>query len=95
MNAPKLYEIRLAGHLSATWKARFEGLSVRLEPNGKTVLSGALDQAALHGVLVVVRDLGLRLVSVNPVSSHCGRVASACEESPSARSSRAECTQQE
>ena len=77
MNAPELYEIRLAGHLSATWKARFEGLSVRLDPGGETVLCGALDQAALHGVLVVIRDLGLKLVSVNPVSSHCGRDASA------------------
>ena len=67
MNAPELYEIRLARHLSATWKARFEGLSVRLDPGGETVLTGALDQAALHGVLVVIRDLGLKLISVNPV----------------------------
>ena len=75
MNAPELYEIRLAGHLGATWKARFEGLSVRLDPGGKTggktggetVLSGALDQAALHGTLIVIRDLGLKLISVNLV----------------------------
>ena len=65
MNAPELYEIRVAGHLSATWKARFEGLCVRLDPGGETVLSGALDQAALHGVLIAIRDLGLKLVSVN------------------------------
>jgi hypothetical protein len=70
MNTPELYEIRLAGHLSATWKTRFEGLSVQLDPGGETVLSGALDQAALHGVLVRIRDLGLKLISVNPVSSH-------------------------
>ena len=77
MNAPELYEIRLAGHLSEIWKPRFEGLSVRLDPGGETVLSGTLDQAALHGVLVVIRDLGLKLVSVNPVSSQCGSVAPA------------------
>jgi hypothetical protein len=69
MNAPELYEIRVAGHLSATWKARFEGLCVRLDPGGETVLSGLLDQAALHGVLIAIRDLGLKLVSVNPVGN--------------------------
>lgn len=67
MNAPELYEIRVAGHLSLTWKARFEGLSVRLDPGGETVLSGTLDQAALHGVLIRIRDLGLKLVSVNRI----------------------------
>jgi hypothetical protein len=73
MNAPELYEIRIAGHLSVTWKARFEGLCMRHEPEGETVLSGRLDQAGLHGVLVRIRDLGLKLVSVNRI----GRVASA------------------
>jgi hypothetical protein len=67
MNAPELYEIRLAGHLSMTWKARFEGLCIRLDPDGETVLLGALDQAALHGVLIGIRDLGLKLVSVNRI----------------------------
>jgi hypothetical protein len=65
MNAPELYEIRIAGHLSVTWKARFEGLCMRLDPGGETVLSGPLDQAALHGVLIRIRDLGLKLISVN------------------------------
>ena len=64
MNAPASYEIRVAGHLSANWAARFEGLSMRHEPEGETVLCGSLDQAALHGVLVRVRDLGLNLISV-------------------------------
>ena len=68
-NAPKLYEIRVAGHLSENWAARFEGLSMRHEPEGETVLSGLLDQAALHGVLVRVRDLGLNLISVNRVEA--------------------------
>jgi len=67
MNAPELYEIRIAGHLSATWKARFEGLCMRLDPGGETALSGTLDQAALHGVLIAIRDLGLKLISVNLV----------------------------
>jgi hypothetical protein len=69
MNAPKMYEIRVAGHLSANWAVRFEGLAMRHEPNGETVLSGLLDQAALHGVLVKVRNLGLNLIAVNPVKA--------------------------
>ena len=66
-NAPQLYEIRLAGHLSENWAARFEGLTMRHEPEGDTVLSGMLDQSALHGVLVRIRDLGLNLISVNRI----------------------------
>ena len=73
MNAPELYEIRVAGHLSANWSARFEGMSMRHEPEGETVLSGMLDQAAMHGVLVKIRDLGLNLISVNRIGvSHKG-----------------------
>ncbi len=67
MNTPQKYEIRVAGHLSSNWAARFEGLSMRHEPEGETVLSGLLDQAALHGVLMKVRDLGLNLISVNRI----------------------------
>jgi hypothetical protein len=69
MNAPELYEIRVAGHLSENWTARFEGLSLRHDPEGETVLSGMLDQAALHGVMVRIRDLGLNLISVNRVEA--------------------------
>ena len=69
MNAPQLYEIRVAGHLSNNWAARFEGLSMRYEPEGDTVLSGSLDQSALHGVLAKIRDLGLNLISVNRVGA--------------------------
>ena len=68
-NAPQLYEIRVAGHLSENWAARFEGLTMRHEPKGDTVLSGMLDQSALHGVLVRIRDLGLNLISVNRVEA--------------------------
>jgi hypothetical protein len=73
MNAPQLYEIRVAGHLSANWAARFEGLSMRHEPEGETVLTGMLDQAAIHGVLIRIRDLGLKLVSVNRIAPTGGR----------------------
>jgi hypothetical protein len=60
------YEIRLRGRLDAHWAAWFDGLTVTDEIDGTTVLSGPIaDQAALHGVLQRVRDLGLPLVSVS------------------------------
>ena len=68
INAPELYEIRVAGYLSDNWLGRFEGLSMRYEPKGETALTGDLDQAALHGVLIRIRDLGLKLISVNRVA---------------------------
>ena len=59
------YEIRLAGHLDARWAAWFDGLTVGHEGDGTTLISGPIaDQAALHGLLQRVRDLGLPLVSV-------------------------------
>jgi hypothetical protein len=59
------YEIRIAGHLDPHWTTWFDGLSVSREADGTTVISGQIaDQAALHGVLQRVRDLGLPLVSV-------------------------------
>jgi hypothetical protein len=62
------YEIRLMGHLDARWAAWFDGLTVRRESDGSTVISGQVpDQAALHGLLQRVRDLGLPLVSVRQV----------------------------
>jgi hypothetical protein len=65
---PERYEIRVRGHLDARWANQFEGLIIRLEEDGDTLLSGpVVDQAALHGVLKKVRDLGLSLLSVNPV----------------------------
>ncbi len=69
MNVPELYEIRVAGHLSENWAARFEGLSMQQQPEGETVLSGLLDQAALHGVFMKIRDLGLNLISVNRIGA--------------------------
>ncbi|NIQ09853.1 MAG: hypothetical protein GWO08_16975 [Gammaproteobacteria bacterium] len=64
-----MYEIRVAGHLSENWAARFEGLSMRHEPAGQTVMSGKLDQAALHGVFLKIRSLGLKLISVNRIEA--------------------------
>ena len=58
------YEIRVKGHLAADWSDWFEGLTICQEENGETTLSGPLDQAALHGVLAKIRDLGLVLVAV-------------------------------
>jgi hypothetical protein len=60
------YEIRCTGHLEGRWIAWFDGLTVHREVDGTTLISGqVLDQAALHGLLQRVRDLGLPLVSVN------------------------------
>ena len=62
------YEIRLKGHLEARWVKWFNGLAIKLEDNGDTLLTGpVVDQAALHGLLKRVRDLGLPLLSVNSV----------------------------
>ena len=59
------YEIRIKGHLEARWSNRFEGLTIALEEDGNTLLAGPVaDQAALHGLLKKVRDLGMPLVSV-------------------------------
>jgi hypothetical protein len=60
------YEIRIQGHLGARWIAWFDGLSPTNEPGGTTLLAGSVaDQAALHGLLQRVRDVGLPLVSVS------------------------------
>ncbi len=65
---PGLYEIRVKGHLDDRWSDWFEGLTITLEENGDTLLTGpVIDQAALHGLIKKVRDLGMPLVSVSPV----------------------------
>ncbi len=65
---PVVYQIRIKGHLGSQWTDWFEGLTITLEDNGNTLLTGpVIDQAALHGLLKKVRDLGLPLVSVSPL----------------------------
>ena len=69
------YEIRLKGHLDRRWAAWFDGLSISLESDGTTILDGSItDQAALHGLLLKVRDTGLPLVSVTQVQPRQGDV---------------------
>jgi len=70
MDKPGQYEIRLRGHLGDDWGAWFGDLAVTLEDNGDTRLTGLVaDQAALHGLLRKVRDVGLPLISVNRIQS--------------------------
>jgi len=67
---PGLYEIRIKGHLGDRWAASFGGLTFTLEENGVTRIVGPVrDQAALHGLLRKVRDLGMPLISVMRVRS--------------------------
>ncbi len=62
------YDIRLKGQLNARWADWFEGMTITLDNNGDTLLSGpVVDQAALHGLLKKVRDVGLTLLSINSV----------------------------
>lgn len=62
---PRAYEVRLGGRLDARWAAWFDGLNLAHESDGTTVLRGpVVDQAALHGLLQKVRDLGLPLIGV-------------------------------
>jgi hypothetical protein len=67
---PTFYKIRIKGHLDSQWTDWFEGLTVTLEEDGNTLLSGpVIDQAALHGLLKKVRDLGMPLLSVCPLEN--------------------------
>jgi hypothetical protein len=79
---PTLYEIRIKGQLDHQWTDWFGGLAITLQCNGDTLLSGPIvDQAALHGVLRKVRDLGMPLLSITPRDSqsngdhHKGEIA--------------------
>jgi hypothetical protein len=63
---PMVYQMRVKGHLGSDWTDWFEGLTITLQDNGDTLLTGpVIDQAALHGLLKKIRDLGMLLISVN------------------------------
>ena len=67
-NQPRVYQIRIKGHLGRQWTAWFEGLTITLEADGDTLLTGLLiDQSALHGILKKIRDLGMPLLLVNSI----------------------------
>ena len=67
-NQYQCYQIRLKGQLDSQWTDWFEGLTITLEDNGDTLLTGpVIDQAALHGLLKKVRDLGVPLISISTV----------------------------
>jgi hypothetical protein len=73
LDKPQIYQLRIKDHLDSRWTAWFEGLSITQDEGGDSLLTGTVvDQAALHGLLKKVRDLGLTLVSVSPL--HPGQV---------------------
>ena len=64
------YEIKVEGHLGTRWSAWFDGLSITSEDDGTTVLRGSVvDQAALHGLLQKLRDVGIPLLSLTPLET--------------------------
>ena len=64
LDQPMVYQIRVKGHLGRQWTDWFEGMTITLEEGGDTLLTGpVVDQAALHGLLRKVRDLGMPLIS--------------------------------
>jgi len=70
MKNPVIYQVRIKGHLGPQWSEWFDKMTIVLEADGTTTLSGpVVDQAALHGLLVRVRDLGLELISVSQTES--------------------------
>ncbi len=69
-NQQTIYQFRIKGHLGTQWMGWFEGLTVTLEEDGNTLLSGpVIDQSAMHGILKKIRDLGMPLLSVNSVET--------------------------
>jgi hypothetical protein len=70
MRTSVFYKIRVEGHIGDSWSSWFEGMTIHHEESGETVLSGPLvDEAALHGVLMKIRDLGLPLVEVRRIET--------------------------
>jgi len=70
-NQHQCYEIRLKGHIDVQWADWFESLTITLEEDGDTLITGpVVDQSALHSLLKKVRDLGIPLISVNRVETN-------------------------
>lgn len=73
METSIIYHIRVKGHLDLHWVEWFDGLTITHEVNGETLLSGpVVDQAALYGLLLKIRDLNLTLLAVNQVKTETG-----------------------
>ena len=72
---PVVYQIRVEGQLGCQWTDWFSGLTITLHDSGDTFISGPIDQAALHGLLRKVRDLGMPLISVIRVKTGQADVA--------------------
>ena len=69
-NLPMVYQIKVKGHLGQQWTTWFEGMTITQADTGETIIIGpVIDQAALHGLLRKVRDLGLPLIAVRQVQS--------------------------
>jgi hypothetical protein len=69
-DAPKEYELRIAGHLDQHWSRWFGGLAITLEADGTTTLRGVVtDQSELHGLFAKIRDLGIPLISVTSLNA--------------------------
>ncbi len=66
----EIYRITIKGHLDSEWSDWFDGLTITLVDTGETILSGPIvDQTALHGVLIKIRDLGLPLLSLTRIET--------------------------
>ncbi len=73
MDRPANYEIRVKGHLTPEWSSWFDGLAIRPEAHGDTVLTGIVtDQPALISILLKISSLGLPLLAVNQICPHSG-----------------------
>ena len=88
LDQPMVYQIRLKGHLGPQWTEWFGGLTITLEDNGDTLLTGpVVDQAALHGLLKKVRDLGMPLISAIRVKP--GQASASDDQTVNLRGERA------
>jgi len=83
MNETQVYEIRVKGHLDDEWSEWFGGLSITLEEDGASVLTGPVtDQAALHGLLLKIHNMGLPLISFRRIGSRLDKSDSSVSVDP-------------